>query len=96
MATTCNITKNLQCVSWDTPFTLWYFNSLVVDHLLTGCFLISSGFFMVVHMLFLGLLSGSTFCSLLLLLRFMKDLPLVHVVVFLSVAFFLFIAFVYF
>ena len=25
------------------PFTLWYFNSLVVDYLLTGCFLISSG-----------------------------------------------------
>ena len=56
----------------------------------------SSGFFMVVHMLFLGLLSGYTFCSLIFLLRFMEDLPLLHVVVSLSVAFFLFIAFVYF
>ena len=77
-------------------FILWYFNSLVVDHLLSSCFLISSGFFTVVNMLFLGLLSSYTFCSLIFLLRFMEDLPLAHVVVSLSVAFFLFIAFVYF
>ena len=75
--------------------TLWC-NSLVVDHLLSSCFLISDGFFMDVHMLFLELLSSYTFCSLIFLLCFMKDLPLVHVVVSLSVAFFLFIASVYF
>ena len=66
---------------------------------LSGCFLISDGFFMDVHMLFFGLLSGYTFCSLIFLLCFMEDLPLVHVVVSLSVAFFLFLhlfAFVYF
>ena len=45
---------------------------------------------MVVHMLFLGLLSGYTCCSLIFLLRFMGDLP---VVVLSSVAFFHLIAF---
>ena len=42
---------------------------------------------MVVHMLFWVTLWLYTFCSV--LLRFMEDLPLVHVVICLSVAFFI-------
>ena len=54
MATTCDIPKTCSVSVGILPFTLWNFNSLVVDHLLSGCFLISGGFFMIVHMLFRG------------------------------------------
>ena len=47
-------TKLAVCYLGYSPFVLCYFVLLVVDHLLSGCFLISGGFFMVVHMLFWG------------------------------------------
>ena len=96
MATTCNIPKTCSVLVGILSVHLCYFNSLVVDDFLSGCFLISSGFFMVVHTLFWGY---SLVILAVFLLCFMEDLPLVHVVVSLSVAFFLFlhlIAFVYF
>ena len=56
-----------------------------MDHL--SVFFLSGGFFMVVHMLFWVTLWLYTFCSV--LLRFMEELPLVHAVISLSVAFFI-------
>ena len=73
MATTCNIPKTCSVLVGILSVHLCYFNSLVVDDFLSGCFLISSGFFMVVHMLFLELLSSYTFCSLIFLLCFMSS-----------------------
>ena len=54
MATACNVPKTCSVLVGILPFTLCYFNSLVVDHLLSGRFLISGGFFMVVKTLFRG------------------------------------------